>query len=161
MTHLALMLVRAGIGPISFLEAFWLLAGLACLKDCTCLLWDARAQLVAATAPPVDETLEALALIDYRGALQAVLVQLCFLAVGLIAAFRPPPPVPTDGDDALAEIATIAFFLTIQVANVIGTRDRRRHTQRIDRDIQDMVRLEPKPGGKRWYDAHLDRPSNE
>lgn len=157
MTHLALLLVRAGWGNISFLETFWLLVGLACLKDSSCLLWDARAQLQAAVAPPVDETLRLLAVVDYRAALQSVLVQLCFLAVGLVAALRPPPPVPLSDDDAWAEIATVAFLVAVQLVNVVGAQDRRRYTRRIDRDIQEAMRLEPRPGGRRWYDGPADR----
>ena len=156
MTHLALMLVRAGWGNVSFLETFWLLIGLACLRDSVCLFWDARAQLVAATAPPVDETLRLLAVIDDRTALQSVIVQLCFVAVGLVAALRPPPPLPLTDDDAWAEIATVAFLVAVQVANVIGAQDRRRYSKRIDRDIQDTMRVERMVGGRRWYDDGLD-----
>lgn len=156
MTHLALMLVRVGWGNVSFLETFWLLVGLACLKDSVCLFWDARAQLVAATAPPVDETLRLLAVIDYRQALQSVLVQVCFVAVGLVAALRPPPPLPLTDDDAWAEIATVAFLVAVQVVNVAGARDRRRYSKRIDRDIQDTMRVKRLVGGRRRYDITLD-----
>lgn len=159
MTHLALVVVRAGYGPVSFLELFWLLVGLACLKDSACLLWDARAQLAAALAPPVDETLKTLAIMDHRSAWLAVLVQLCFIGVGVVAALRPPPPMPKDGDDALAEIATVALFLIAQVMTAFGARDRRRYSTRVDRDIQDAMRVERMIGGRRAYDIRLDEPA--
>lgn len=151
-SEVALLVVRAGVGHVSFLEAFWLLVGLACLKDSACLFWDARAQLAAAAAPPVDETLRNLATVDYRSALQAVLVQACFVGVGVIAAFRPPPPRPTSQDETLAEIATVALLVTVQLANAYGASDRRRYTRRIDRGIQRVLRITPRPGGRRFYD---------
>lgn len=158
MTHLALVLVRAGYGNVSFLEAFWLLVGLACLRDSACLLWDARQQLAAATAAPIDETLRDLAVMDAREALQAVLVQLCFLGVGLIAAVRPPRPVPENDDEGLVELATIGFLVAVQVLNAVGAHERHRYLARIDRGIKRALRVTPKPGGKRWYDPPSDAP---
>ena len=158
MIHLAHVLVRLGWGNISFLETFWLLMGLACLKDSACLFWDARAQLTAALAPPVDDTLRLLALMDHRSALQALFVQVCFVAVGLVAALRPPPPAPLTDDDALSEMATVAFFVAVQVAVLLGARERRRLTRAVDRELQETTRSKPLPGGRRWYDPKLPEP---
>lgn len=151
MSAAALWLVRAGFGPVSFLELFWLAAGLACLKETTCMLLEARGQLLS-THHQADEVLRLLASIDYRAALQATLIQVLFVAAGVVAALSPPPPAPVREEDVLGDVLVIGFLVGVQVANLVGLRERRRIDRRIDALLRDAPRARPIPGGRREYD---------
>lgn len=148
LVHLAHVVVRAGVGTVSFVEMFWTVVGLICLKDTACLFVDARQQLHAAAAPSAEGVERMLATIDYRMAAEAVVVQLCFLALGVIAAARPPPPETLTDDEALATVASIALLLTVQGLHLAGSRSRHAHLNHIDR----RIRTERMPGGRRKDD---------
>lgn len=153
--HVAHVVVRAGVGTFSYVEMFWTVVGLICLKDTAGLFLDARQQLQAAAAPAAEGVERMLATIDYRMAAEAVIVQLCFLAVGLIAAARPPPPETMTDEEALTQVASIALLLTIQGLHLMGSRSRHAHLNRIDR----RIRTERVPGGRRRDDPKLEGPT--
>lgn len=146
--HAAHVLIRAGVGTVSFVEVFWTIVGLLCLRDTVCLLIDARQQLLAAAAPSAEGVERMLATIDYRMAAEAVVVQCCFLALGLIAAARPPPSETMGDEEALATVASIALLLTVQGLHLVGSRSRHAHLTRVDR----RIRAERIPGGRRKDD---------
>lgn len=157
MTGAAVLIVSFGWGRVSLLEVFWLLVGLACVKDTACLFIEARATLAAAVLPPADEVNRLLAVVDLREAGQALLVQFCFLALGLVAALRPPPPPAASDDEALARLFSIGFLVAIQVSNVVMAHERRRYARRIDAELRAKPRAHPIPGGRRSYDP--EKPS--
>lgn len=150
MTAFVSALVSAGYGRLSFLELFWLLVGLACAKDAVCLLLEARRTLAA--VDDGDEVERLLAVVDLRGAAQAVLVQVCFLGVGVVAALRPPPSAPADTDTAMAGLVSIVLLLAIQASNIVGAHERHRYSRKIDEALRVRWRSSAVLGERRWYD---------
>lgn len=132
MTALVAAVLSAGYGPVSLLETGWILLGLVCARDALCLFVDARATLAAALLPPADEVGRLMAVVDLRGAAQAILVQVCFLGMGVLGALRPAPPPAGSDAEALAGLVSLVLLVVVQVSNAVAAHERRRYSRRID-----------------------------
>ena len=124
-------IVAEGVGRVSYLEAAWIMVGLLCLNDAFCLLVRARRQMAAALGPARDPVEWWLAVMDHRSAGATVLVQACFVLVGVIAALQPPAPRAAD-ENAVLGLLALALFLAIQGINLVTGRMRGIYTRRID-----------------------------